>query len=220
MVCLFFCFYKKCFWKKNILVFYQKYFSYPHLSRYHWHRLLHCLRGTRLPWASLSCNHSCREMAESFRNTTGYTLSGHITETLKPHIIFVNFVWRSPSSGQTLINTHWKKVQDKGLGAPCREKPLEKSGLEPAAPNRLADRKHCALSTHPNPHLHTLVCLFCLYMLAPEAGQAPSRPSAYSRPSPSPYSRPWPSSGQPAPIAGHDPVAGHGPIDGHDGRPD
>ena len=47
-----------------------------------------------------------------------------------------------------------KKVQDKGLGAPCREKPLEKSGLEPAAPNRLADRKHCALSTHPNPHLH------------------------------------------------------------------
>ena len=40
----------------------------------------------------------------------------------------------------------WKKVQDKGLWAPCREKPLEKSGLEPAAPNRLADRKHCALS--------------------------------------------------------------------------
>ena len=39
------------------------------------------------------------------------------------------------------------------LGAPCREKPLEKSGLEPAAPNHLADRKHCALSTHPNPHL-------------------------------------------------------------------
>ena len=39
-----------------------------------------------------------------------------------------------------------KKVQDKGLGVPCREKPLEKSGLEPAAPNRLADRKHCALS--------------------------------------------------------------------------
>ena len=37
--------------------------------------------------------------------------------------------------------------QIKGLGAPCREKPLEKSGLEPAAPNRLANRKHCALST-------------------------------------------------------------------------
>ena len=33
-------------------------------------------------------------------------------------------------------NGIWKKVQDKGLGAPCREKPLEKSGLEPAAPNR------------------------------------------------------------------------------------
>ena len=33
-------------------------------------------------------------------------------------------------------------------------KTLEKSGLEPTAPNRLADRKHCALSTQPNPHLH------------------------------------------------------------------
>ena len=30
-------------------------------------------------------------------------------------------------------------------------KTLEKSGLEPTAPNRLADRKHCALSTQPNP---------------------------------------------------------------------
>ena len=47
------------------------------------------------------------------------------------------------------------KAQDKGLEAPCREKPLEKSGLQPAAPNRLADRKHCALSTHPNP-IYTL----------------------------------------------------------------
>ena len=32
------------------------------------------------------------------------------------------------------------------------KKTLEKSGLEPTAPNRLADRKHCALSTQPNPH--------------------------------------------------------------------
>ena len=32
-------------------------------------------------------------------------------------------------------------------------KPLEKSGLEPAVPNRLADGKHCALSTQPNAHL-------------------------------------------------------------------
>ena len=28
-------------------------------------------------------------------------------------------------------------------------KTLEKSGLEPTASNRLADRKHCALSTQP-----------------------------------------------------------------------
>ena len=32
-------------------------------------------------------------------------------------------------------------------------KTLEKYGLQPAAPIRLADRKHCALSTQPNPHL-------------------------------------------------------------------
>ena len=30
-------------------------------------------------------------------------------------------------------------------------KTLEKSGLEPTAPNRLADQKHCALLTQPNP---------------------------------------------------------------------
>ena len=30
---------------------------------------------------------------------------------------------------------------------------LEKSGLEPAAPIRLADRTHCALPTQPNPHI-------------------------------------------------------------------
>ena len=41
---------------------------------------------------------------------------------------------------------HWKKVQDKGQGAPCREKPLDKSGLEPAAPNRLADRNPYSLN--------------------------------------------------------------------------
>ena len=32
-------------------------------------------------------------------------------------------------------------------------KTLEKSGLEPTAPTRQADRKHCALSIQPNPHL-------------------------------------------------------------------
>ena len=30
----------------------------------------------------------------------------------------------------------------------------EKSGLEPTETNRLDDRKHCTLSTQPNPHLH------------------------------------------------------------------
>ena len=58
-------------------------------------------------------------------------------------------LWAKPGV-RCSSNKFWKKVQDKGLGAPCREKPLEKSGLEPAAPNRLADRKHCALSTHPD----------------------------------------------------------------------
>ena len=49
-----------------------------------------------------------------------------------------------PGIPPTNRREEWKKVQDQGLGAPCREKPLEKSGLEPAAPNRPADRKHCA----------------------------------------------------------------------------
>ena len=42
---------------------------------------------------------------------------------------------------------------DKCQEAKRREKTLEKYGLEPAAPIHLADREHCALSTHPNPHL-------------------------------------------------------------------
>ena len=42
----------------------------------------------------------------------------------------------------------------KCLEAKCCENTLEKSGLEPSEPNRLADRKHCALSTQPNHHVH------------------------------------------------------------------
>ena len=48
---------------------------------------------------------------------------------------------------------HWKKVSRQRPRSAMLWKILEKSGLEPAAPNRLADRKHCALSTQPNPHL-------------------------------------------------------------------
>ena len=46
-----------------------------------------------------------------------------------------------------------RKFKTKAKERHVAKKPLEKSGLEPAAPNHLADRKHCALSTHPNPHL-------------------------------------------------------------------
>ena len=50
----------------------------------------------------------------------------------------------------------WEELDKfKCLEAKCREKPW-KSGLEPMAPNRLADRKHCALSTQPNPHLQKI----------------------------------------------------------------
>ena len=34
-----------------------------------------------------------------------------------------------------------------------KKKTLEKSGLKPLALIRLADRKHCTLSTQPDPHL-------------------------------------------------------------------
>ena len=50
------------------------------------------------------------------------------------------------------------KITSRGGPALNAQKPNvvknpEKSGLEPTAPNRPADRKHCALSTQPNPHL-------------------------------------------------------------------
>ena len=56
----------------------------------------------------------------------------------------------------SLIPRNGKTFFGKGPEAPCREKTWESStGLEPTAPNRLADRnfKHCDLSTQPNPHL-------------------------------------------------------------------
>ena len=45
---------------------------------------------------------------------------------------------------------HWQKVSRQRPRSAMSWKTLEKSGLEPAAPNRLVDRKHCALSTQPN----------------------------------------------------------------------
>ena len=62
------------------------------------------------------------------------------------------------------------KVQDKGQGAPCREKPLEKSGLEPAAPNRLGvsfeyPYQHPPWSPvsigKPAPKIHQWTIYFC-----------------------------------------------------------
>ena len=47
---------------------------------------------------------------------------------------------RKVGLGTTVEYTERKfKTKAKDIGAPCREKPLEKSGLEPAAPNRPAD---------------------------------------------------------------------------------
>ena len=53
-------------------------------------------------------------------------------------------------------------------------KALEKSGLEPAAPNSLADRKHCALSTQPNPHLQNRWFIDEFYMHFAEPAIWPS----------------------------------------------
>ena len=51
--------------------------------------------------------------------------------------------------------THEAESISRQPEAKCREKTLEKSGREPAAPIaiRLANRKHPALSTQPNPQL-------------------------------------------------------------------
>ena len=86
---------------------------------------------------------------------------------------FYRLAARAPKVWIVIITTH--KVQKKRiewsfeksisvdkfkcLEAKCREKTLEKSDLEPTAPNRLVDRKHCALSTQPNPHLRIKFCL-------------------------------------------------------------
>ena len=48
-----------------------------------------------------------------------------------------------------VANSFERNFPDKGLEAPRREGP-EKSRFETVAPNRLADRKHCALSIQPN----------------------------------------------------------------------
>ena len=55
-------------------------------------------------------------------------------------------------TGEDRLCSYWEELDKfKCQEANCREKTLEKSGLEPTAPNRLADRKHCASSTQPNP---------------------------------------------------------------------
>ena len=49
-------------------------------------------------------------------------------------------------------NSFWEELLYNCLEAKCREKPWKSQGSNHAAPIRLANRKHCALSTQPNPH--------------------------------------------------------------------
>ena len=75
-------------------------------------------------------------------------------------MMFSTTHWRMPvwklQTWSRVKRCSWEELDKfKCLEAKCREKTLEKSGLKPTAPNRLADRKHCALSTQPNPHLPT-----------------------------------------------------------------
>ena len=61
-----------------------------------------------------------------------------------------------PFEFQACMST-WEELDKfKCLEANCREKTLEKSGLEPTVPNRLADWKHWAFSTQPNTHLQKI----------------------------------------------------------------
>ena len=66
-------------------------------------------------------------------------------------IALVNVTMKCEESAWVRHTSTWEELDKfKCPEAKCREKTLEKSGLEPTAPNRLADRKHCALSTQPN----------------------------------------------------------------------
>ena len=72
----------------------------------------------------------------------------------KPIELVKNWFWNEKSFPGYNVVVHKKSIYlDKCLEAKCREKTLEKSGLEPTAPNCVADRKHFAFSTQPNPYL-------------------------------------------------------------------
>ena len=75
---------------------------------------------------------------------------------------------RGGSGGSAWVR-QWSTLKESSRRRPRSAmswKTLEKSGLKPAAPNRLADRKHCALSTQPN-HSPLGVSFECPYQHPP-----------------------------------------------------
>ena len=78
------------------------------LSRCHWHRLLHkqALAGNTVALSVSVMQSFLQENGcfESLRNTAGHTLSGHITETLKPHMILFSSIL---SEGRRTVVKLW-----------------------------------------------------------------------------------------------------------------
>ena len=91
----------------------------------------------------------------------------------------------------------WKRFSEESSGQMPISQTLEKSGLEPAEPIRLADRKNCDLSTQPNPHRHTpgqpfSFGNFLQAKVLPKATQPYDLAETHSTRRPRPANRFWP----------------------------
>ena len=100
-------------------------------ANYWWHLMSPCWRRPGSSWTE---RHTEEKLSIFARDFHAYLMAARLE-------------WGIPWSMQCMRRVSRLKCQE----AKCREKSLENSGLEPTAPNRPADWKHCALSTQPNP---------------------------------------------------------------------
>ena len=103
---------------------------------WHTHTHTHTRTHARTQWVSHSRMYQCRVAKQVY---TPALLTCSTRFALPATFCLIIFLFERSSRQRPRRAMSWKT--------------LEKSGLEPAAPNHVADRKHCALSTQPNPHL-------------------------------------------------------------------
>ena len=108
---------------------------------------------------------ACRISDRMHKGTDWICPSKHlqrVTQTFKTHSTVRGGGWPGYDS-----IVHGKKVSRQRPRSAMPWKTMGKSGLEPAAPNRLANRKHCALSTQPIPIGVSFECLHQHYPWSP-----------------------------------------------------